>query len=103
MAAVNTISYDTQNLEMRGVEYLNLAKRLEQLLSNFDRVMNEEVNMGLAGAARSDVMAQYTAAREVMSDYPVKITTVGNSIIEAARTGKAIDNSLVGDVSLNIM
>lgn len=103
MAATNTISYDTQNLEMRGAEYLNLAKRLENLLTEFDRVMNEEVNMGVAGAARSDVMAQYTAAREVMSDYPAKITTVGNSIIEAARAGKAIDNSLVGDVSLNIM
>lgn len=103
MATLRTISYDTGNLEAQGGEYCDLSANLTTLLEELDRIMEQEVKVSLAGNANPTLMGEYNKAREVMGDYPLKIKTVGDSLIEAARTGKAIDNSLVGDVNLNIV
>ena len=102
MAELRTISYDTGNLESQGTEYGDLAYNLQTLLDELDRIMNDEVLPSLAGTANPQLMSQYTAARDIMGEYPAKIKGVGDALIEASRTGKAIDNSLAGDVSLTI-
>ncbi len=102
MADLRTISYNTGNLESQGVEYGDLAHNLEELLQELDRIMNEEVLTSVAGTANGELLNKYTDARNEMEKYAPQIRAVGDGLIEAARTGKAIDNSLVGDVSLSI-
>ncbi|SDA60210.1 hypothetical protein SAMN02910275_01478 [Butyrivibrio sp. INlla18] len=105
MTELRTISYDTGNLESQGNEYIDLSANLETLLGELDDIMTNQVKISLAGSANPALMASYQTARELMGMYPAKIRNVGDALIEASRTGKAIDNSLVGDVdiSINIM
>ena len=100
---LNTISYDTGNLESQGHEYIDLGANLKNLLETLDNVMNETIKSALAGDAGRTIAAQYIEARDAMDKYPEKIIGVGNSLIAAAQSGKNADNSLVGDVDINII
>ena len=100
---LNTISYDTGNLESQGHEYIDLGTNLKKLLETLDTIMDDSVKKAIAGDAGRQLANDYILAREAMEGYPDKINGVGNSLIAAAQSGKNADNSLVGDVDLNII
>lgn len=100
---LNTISYDTGNLESQGHEYIDLGTNLKKLLETLDTIMDDSVKKAIAGDAGRQLANDYILAREAMEGYPDKINGVGNSLIAAAQSGKNADNSLVGDVDINII
>lgn len=100
---MSTISYDIKGLALRGQDYVSLANRLISILNRFDLIMQTEMNKGIAGDARIDIMKEYEKARREMEKYPGKIAEVGTALINVSETGKAVDNSLTGQVNLSLL
>ncbi len=101
--ALNTISYDTHNLESQGHEYVDLGSNLRTLLEALDSIMNETVSQALAGDNARDLARQYMQARDALEKYPNKITAVGNSLMAASQAALQADGSLIGDVDITLI
>ncbi len=103
MAELREIQFNTGNLESQGNEYGDAAYNLSVLLGELDGIMNEKVIPSISGEACTKIYEIYQLAKEKMDEYPEKIRGVGDTLLEAAKTGKAIDGSLVNDISLDLM
>ncbi len=100
--SLTPISYTPGNLESQAGAYQSLAGNLSTLLGTLDEIMNTQVLNSIAGQARGDFLTKYNQSRELVGKYPEKINQVGLALDEAARTGKAVDNSLIEDgIDLN--